>query len=439
MRDLGNRLKSLRRPIRVAVIGAGTAGKGLFYQAGITPGIAAVGLCDLRLAKAVAAAEEFHRPYRVVTRPGEVEDTIAAGEVALCEDAELLCRAQSVDVLLEACNDIYGGALHALAALETGKDVVMMNAEADLAFGPYLLRVAREHERVYTSCDGDQPGCLARLIDEVRLWGFELVMAGNIKGFLDRYADPTTILPEAEKRSLDPKMCAGFTDGTKLCVEMALVANGYDLVTLTPGMNGPRCSRVQEALELFDLPAIRDSGHAVVEYVLGARPFGGVFVIGYCDDPYQVRSFSWMPAEVGKGPFFVFDRPYHLVHIEAMRCVAEAFLDREPLLQPRAGLKTDVYAYAKRPLRRGEKLDGVGGYCCYGLIENRERSGAFTGRRAGLPICLSEGVTMARDVAQDDKIYLDDVLYDPDRPDFAMYRLAAEADESQRAIGDSRA
>lgn len=425
MRDLLARLRSLPTPIRVGVIGAGTAGKGLFYQAGMTPGLQPVGLCDIKVDKAVAAAEEFGHPYRLVESEGEWEDAIAAGLLAICEDAELLARAASVDVLLEASNDVAGGARHALAALETGKDVVIMNAEADLAFGPYLLRVAEANGRVYTSCDGDQPGCLARLIDEVSLWGFELVMAGNIKGYLDRYADPTSIVPEAEKRSLDPKMCAGFTDGTKLCVEMALVANAYDLAVLKPGMLGPRCSRVQEALELFDLAAIRESGRPVVDYVLGARPYGGVFVIGYCDEPYQVRSFSWMPSEVGKGPFFIFDRPYHLVHIEAMRCVAEAYLEREPLLQPRAGLKTDVYAYAKRHLRRGERLDGIGGYTCYGLIENREQSGAVTSRRAGLPICLSEGVVLARDVAQDDKIYLDDVLYDPERPDFKLYRLAA--------------
>ena len=39
--------------------------------------------------------------------------------------------------------------------------------------------------------------------------------------------------------------------------------------------------------------------------------------------------------------------------------MAEAFLDRQPLLQPTYGFKTNVYAYAKRGLRQGEKLDGV--------------------------------------------------------------------------------
>ena len=65
-------------------------------------------------------------------------------------------------------------------------------------------------------------------------------MAGNIKGFLDRYANPTTIIPEADKRNLDYKMCTAYTDGTKLNIEMALLANALDLKTIVPGMHGPK-------------------------------------------------------------------------------------------------------------------------------------------------------------------------------------------------------
>lgn len=297
----------------------------------------------------------------------------------------------------------------------------MMNAEADLIFGPYLMHLAQQKGVVYTSCDGDQPGCLRRLIDEVRLWGFELVMAGNIKGFLDRYSNPAKIVPEADKRFLDHKMCAGYTDGTKLCVEMALVANAFDLVTMVPGMCGPRAQRLVEVFDRFDFPAIRANGRGVVDYVIGSRPYGGVFVVGYCDNKYQQSMLGWFPSEVGKGPFYVFDRPYHLVHIEAMRCVAEAFLDREALLQPTHGFKTNVYAYAKRDLRQGEKLDGVGGYTCYGLIENC----ADNRSRPGVPICLADNVVLNRDVAQDEKLFMEDIVYDPHRLDYKLYSLAA--------------
>lgn len=421
MSDTLTRLKSLEQPIRVAIIGIGSAGKGLFYQCGITPGIACVGIADKDVGKAVEAAKAFGRPHRVVEGLGELEDAVAEGLVAVCSDGEMLARCESADVLLDASSAIVEGGKFALAAIETGKDLVMMNAEADLIFGPYLMRLAREQGLVYTSCDGDQPGCIRRLIDEIQLWGFELVMAGNVKGFLDRYSDPTKIVPEARKRFLDPKMCAGYTDGTKLSVEMALVANAYDLVTMVPGMRGPRAGCLTEVFDLFDFEAIHKGGRPVVDYVLGSRPYGGVFVVGYCDDKYQQSMLGWFPSEVGKGPFYVFERPYHLIHIEAMKCIVEAFLDRDSLLQPTYGFKTNVYTYAKRNLRKGEKLDGIGGYTCYGLIENCSENR----QRPGVPICLADDVTLRRDVPKDQKIFMEDLAYNPSRLDFTLYSRAA--------------
>ncbi len=422
MADMLTRLKALDRPIRTAIIGIGSAGKGLFYQCGITPGIRCVGIADTNVTRAVEAAEAFNQPCRVVESSGQMQDAIRKGVVAVCQDGEMLARCESADVLIDASSAIIEGGKFALAAIETGKDLIMMNAEADLIYGPYLMHLAQEHGVVYTSCDGDQPACIRRLIDEIQLWGFELVMAGNIKGFLDRYSNPTKIIPEADKRFLDHKMCAGYTDGSKLSVEMALVANAYDLVTMVPGMYGPRAGRLTEIFDLFDLDAIRESGRGVVDYVLGARPYGGVFVIGYCDNKYQQSMLGWFPSEVGKGPFYVFDRPYHLVHIEAMKCVAEAFLDRDALLQPTYGLKTNVYAYAKRDLRRGEKLDGIGGYTCYGLIENCLQNR----EHAGVPICLADDVVLKHDVAKDEKIFMDDITYDANRLDYRLHSLAAE-------------
>jgi predicted homoserine dehydrogenase-like protein len=421
MTDMLTRLKGLDRPIRTAIIGVGSAGKGLFHQCGITPGIRCVAVADKNVTRAVDAAKAFNRPYRVVEELSSLHEAIRKGLVAICQDGEMLARCELADVMIDASSAIAEGGRFALAAIETGKDVVMMNAEADLIFGPYLMRVAQDNGVVYTSCDGDQPACIRRLIDEIQLWGFEFVMAGNIKGFLDRYSNPTKIVPEADKRFLDYKMCAGYTDGTKLCVEMALVANAYDLVTMVPGMYGPRANRLTEVFDLFDFEAIRAGGKAVVDYVLGSRPYGGVFVVGYCDDKYQQSMLGWFPSEVGTGPFYVFDRPYHVVHIEAMKCVAEAFLDRDALLQPTYGFRTNVYAYAKRDLRQGEKLDGIGGYTCYGLIENCSDNRVH----AGVPICLAEDVTLRRDIPQDEKIFMNDIVYDPDRLDYKLYSLAA--------------
>jgi predicted homoserine dehydrogenase-like protein len=407
---LNARLRALRKPIRVGIIGAGSMGWGLLHQCRQTPGIECVALADIELERAVAAVRAVGQEPEVVGSTPAVQDAITRGAVAVSPDGALVAGSEMIDVLVESSNSI------GLAALETGKDLVLMNSEIDLIFGPHLMRLAHERGLAYTSCDGDQHGVLKRLLDELQLWGFELVMAGNIKGFLDRYANPTTIVPEADKRSLGYKMCTAYTDGTKLSIEMALLANAVGLSVAVPGMRGPRASHVLQALELFDLANLRRNG-PVADYILGAEPGGGVFAVGYCDDPYQRDMMSYY--KMGAGPFYVFYRPYHLCHVEAARCIAEAHLDKLPLLEPRCGFLTNVYAYAKCDLRGGEKLDGIGGYTCYGMIDNC--AGAA---QPGLPICLAEGVPLARDVARDQPILMSDVDHDEESFEFSLFRAA---------------
>ena len=402
----------------LAVVGIGSMGRGLAYQAGITPGVRCDALADIDLDRPIQWAAFLNRPCRVVRSAAEADAAIGAGSIAITDNAAVLADCRAIDVLIESSSDVAAGGVHAERFIAARKHVVMMNAEADLLFGPYLLRHAQEHGVVYTSTDGDQHGVIKRLVDDLRLWGLELVMAGNIKGFLDRAANPTTIVPEAVKRNYDPKQTAGYTDGSKLNVEMALLANALGLSTRTPGMSGPRLEHVTQVLEHFDFDAIRGDG-PVVDYILGAEPNGGVFAVGYCDSAYQRSMLATL--KMGDGPYYVVYRPYHLCHIEAMMTVMQAARG-VPLLQPVHGFRTNVYAYAKRDLRAGEHLDGVGGYCCYGLIENCDSSSP-----EGVPICLSDDMALVRDVRQGERLAWNDVRADYRRPAWAMFEKARAA------------
>ena len=410
-----NRLKQLDKSIRIAIIGVGSMGKGLLYQSLINPGIQSVAIADLDINRAICAAEEMKCNYRVAHDLEGVHTAIRDGAMAVCEDGDLLARCDFVDALVESSNSVNAAARFAMTALEHRKHLILMNSEIDLTFGPYLLRLAQDNGVTYTSCDGDQHGVIKHLINEIQLWGFDLVMAGNIKGFLDRYSDPVKIIPEADIRKLGYKMATAYTDGTKLSVEMALVANACGLAVTVPGMQGPRANDVHEVFTLFDFDSIWRSGQPVVDYILGAEPNGGVFAVGRCDNPYQMAMLSYY--KMGSGPFYLFYRPYHLCHVEAIACIAEASLDGRSLLRPDWGLRTNVYAYAKRSLRKGERVDGIGGFTCYGLIDNSDVDQS----RNGLPICLADDVTLKRDISKDRKIHLDDINYDPGRLDFDLY------------------
>lgn len=414
---------SVDRGISIGIIGLGAMGKGLLYQSSITPGIRTIAVCDTDVPKACDILREFGISHRIAVTEEELSRTVSEGDVAVLRDGVLLAQIPSLDAVVEATGTIIPAAQFSIAALRANKHLILMNSEIDLIFGAYLSRLAKRHGVVCTSCDGDQYGVLKHMIDEIAQWGFQLVMAGNIKGFLDRTANPTSIIPEADKRNLDYKACASYTDGTKLNIEMAITANAFGLSTKQTGMFGPVCDSIDQVNECFDFHALWRDQKPFVDYVLGAKPGGGVFVIGYCDNPYQQKMLQYY--KMGDGPLYTFYRPYHLCHIEAMACIQDAVLRHQALMTPAFGFVTNVYAYAKKNLVSGDMLDGIGGYTCYGLIENCEDQSPAP----GLPICLADQVCLKRDMKQGEKILFSDVEFDPTRIDFELFALASGREE----------
>ncbi|MFC1680933.1 homoserine dehydrogenase [Pseudomonadota bacterium] len=372
MLDRLRNLQQENRPVRVGLVGAGAMGLGIARQIGITPGMELAFATDLSLPSAERAARASGQnaapvaPGRdLARRPG----ACLFGDDSL---AVLTDPAIEFDVLVEASNSIGPAARYCRAAIEGARHVVLMNAEVDLALGPLLQQEAKRSNVVVTSDGGDQHGVLKRMIDDILLWGFRIVQAGNIKGFLDRYATAEGLAEEAAKRYLDPVQCCAYTDGTKLNIEMALIANGLGLLPARPGMEGPACADVHEVMTLFDFDGYGDTGR--VDYVLGAEPSGGVYVVGHCDDELQMRYLNYY--KLGEGPYYLFYRPYHLCHFETPRVIAECALAQEALLRPDHGRVTDVYAYTKRPVRAGTSIEhGIGGDHFYGLIDERDNGG----------------------------------------------------------------
>lgn len=421
MISMKQRLMSLDKDIRVAVIGIGSMGKGLVYQIHSTPGMKPVAIADIHIKKAIDCAKWLQLEYEIVDTVADLNYSIQRGKLAITDNGELLASSNLVHVLIESSSAVLQGAVHAMRAISNHQHVVMMNFEADLMYGSLLLRAAQDEGVVYTCADGDKPTAIKKLVDEIKLCGFDLVMAGNIKNFQDRYTTPDRIAFEADMRHLDHTMCSYFADGTKVNVEMAVLANAINGKPAVPGMMGKRASNINDIFRLYNFDQLWDGHTPLVDYLLGAEPRGGVFVIGHTKDKFQQATLGWFPPDIGPGPYYLFYRPYYLGHIEAMQCVAEAYLDCTSRLQPAYGMKTNVFSYAKRDLRQGEVLDGRGGQHAYGLIENMEDN--F--ENPGLPILISQNLRLKRNIGKDERIGLNDVEYDPKDKAFSLYFEAA--------------
>ena len=114
---------------------------------------------------------------------------------------------------------------------------------------------------------------------------------------------------------------------------------------------------------------------------------------------------------MGDGPLYVFYTPYHLCHLEVPLTVARAVLFKDAAVTPIDRPIVDVVTLAKRDLKAGELLDGIGGFTCYGVAENIEVSQAEN----LLPMGLSDGCRMKRDVPRDHPLTYDDVELPPNR------------------------
>jgi predicted homoserine dehydrogenase-like protein len=231
--------------------------------------------------------------------------------------------------------------------------------------------------------------------------GCKPVLAGNMKGLQDPYRTPETQASYAAQYHQKPEMVTSFADGTKVSMEMAVVANATGLRVGKRGMYGPRCKHVKDALNLFPMDQLLNGG--LVDYILGAEPAPGVFVLGYKDHPIQQRYMNYY--KMGEGPLYCFYTPYHLCHFEAHNTVARAVLFGDAAIAPQGQPMVDVVATAKTDLRAGQVLDGLGCYMTYGQCENSD----VVLEENILPIGLAEGCLLKRNIAKDAVLTYSDV------------------------------
>jgi predicted homoserine dehydrogenase-like protein len=390
-------------PIWVAMVGAGYMGRGIALQiVTATTGMKLVAISNRTLLEAERAYRQAGvDSVRAVETVAQLEAAVAQGQYAITDDAMLLCQAGNIDAVIEVTGTIEFGVHVALKAIEHGKHVILMNAELDATIGPILKVYADRTGVVITNSDGDQPGVIMNLYRFVKAIGCQPVLAGNIKGLHDPYRTPETQRGYAAKYHQKPRMVTSFADGTKISMEMATVANGTGFKAGKRGMYGPHCTHVKDALNLFPMDQLLDSG--LVDYLVGAEPAPGVFILGYNEHPIQQQYLKYY--KMGDGPLYVFYTPYHLCHLEVPLTVARAVLFQDAALAPIAGPVCDVITAAKRDLKTGEMLDGIGGFTCYGLLENSEVCQAEN----LLPMGLSQGCRLKRDIRRDEVITYDDV------------------------------
>ena len=192
-------------PIRVAASGAGWMGSGFAAQMAHVPGMELSVLIDPDLEAALQCFSGNRFGQRAISwkRPtlAQAMDAIRQGKRVITTDVALAAQLEAIDVMTDVTPSPASGAETAYAAIQHGKDVVLINIEADVTVGRMLKKLAADAGVLYSVSSGDEPGCLMELVEYVNLLGFEPIVIGKGKNNpLNPAATPDTVAESAQTR-----------------------------------------------------------------------------------------------------------------------------------------------------------------------------------------------------------------------------------------------
>jgi predicted homoserine dehydrogenase-like protein len=398
-------------PLRIGMCGAGWMGSGFVTQVTHVPGMQVVALADPdpHKARGLFIDAGFSGELIVVTdNQGEAEDAVRAGRLVVTTDYTLCTKIDAVDIVTDVTPSPASGAEIAYAGIQHGKDVVLVNIEADVTVGWVLKNLAEKNNVLYSVSSGDEPGCLMELWDFVNTLGYEPMVIGKGKNNpLQHDATPDTVAESAERDGKDPFQVASYVDGTKTMFEMACAANATGCKPMKRGMVGPEA----DMATVSDIFALKEDGGVTtasrsVDFVQGPSMAGGVFATVRIEDRRIQSDLKYL--KVGEGPYFTFFRPYHLWFLEAPLSFARAHLYRQKTLVPLDEPVAEVMTIAKRDLKVGEKLDEFGGYTFFGMIDKAGEAR----RQDALPVGLAPGSKMREPVSKGNIVTWNDVELD---------------------------
>lgn len=407
-------------PIRIGIVGCGQMGSGLAHTIHNIEGMRVAAIADIAVERGIQTYVEMGwAADKILTteNPGEVEDAIRAGRAVVTPTALHMPAFDNLEALVEVTGVPDIGARVAYDAILNRKPIIMLNVETDITIGVYLNQLARKMRSVYTVASGDEPGVCKMLYEQAILMGFEVVTLGKGKNNpIDLEATPDACVEEAALKGMNPKMLAAFKDGTKTMVEMAAVSNATGLVPDVPGMHGPKVE-VADLLKVF-IPAA-DGGifskAGVVDYSTGAIA-PGVFAIVRSYDARIRKEMKFITH--AEGPYYLHFRPYHLCDLETPQSIAEAVLLGEVTVTASA-MHSEVVCIAKRDLKPGETLAGIGGTDWYGKIMTYLEAKA----QKAVPIGVGANARVRQSICKGSVITEDDVTLDDSTFIYRLRRL----------------
>ncbi len=397
-------------PIRVGVIGAGQMGTGMIAQIATIPGMCVTGISDINLTAAQQAAKDYKASAN------------KKNDILVSKNFKEVIQSKEVEIIVDATGVPEVGAKIALETLLAKKHLVLLNVEIDITIGPLMHKLFSAADLIYSGSDGDEPAATLEMYEFAKSMGMEVLVVGKGKNNkLKIEANPDTAQAEADSKHMSSHMLAAFQDGTKTMAEMNLLSNAMGFIPDVVGMHGVKgdLDSVLQDLNLKENGGVLNK-FGVVEYVDGLAP--GIFVIVKGQNPNVSNELNYLMKK-GDRDHHILYRPFHLASLETPLTIAKAILNHDTAIVPCGALVSETVAVAKKNIKCGEKLDGIGGFCVRGVIETH----ADMRKNQNIPIGLISGNVVAkRDIPNGKFLTEDDVVLDETTTVWQLRKLQDE-------------
>jgi len=333
------------------------------------------------------------RISRVLTR--RPMDTCGEFPLTECLTNSLAELIDTADVVFECTGDPRHAAEVVDACFRAKRPVVTMNAEFHVTAGSYFVG-----KGLLSEAEGDQPGSQAALHEQAVALGFQPIVYGNMKGFLDHTPTRDAMRQWARRNGISVPMVTAFTDGTKLQIEQALVANGLGATIAEPGLLGPAVDSLRMAAHILSQEA-HCRGRAIADYVLSPQLPHGVFVIAQHDERER-DCLRYL--KLGPGPDYVLQNPHILLHLEVPKTIRRVLAEGTPLLDNGRRPTVSVMTVAKQDLQPGTRIaQGIGSFEVRGIAV------MIADYPGHAPIGLVADAIVRRPIKAGDPVALDDI------------------------------
>ena len=334
---------------------------------------------------------------------------------------------RNIEIFIEATGNPIVGTQHAYKVIQSKKNIIMVNVEADVLCGKYLSDLAKENNVIYSMAYGDQPSLILEQIEWARLNGFFVTCAGKGTKYHPsfEYSTPENVwnnygmtAGEAKNAGMNPKMFNSFVTGDKSSIEMAAVANASGLKCPKNGLTYPPVGVYDIANKLIPKDnggLIDHEGQVEVISSIDRNKIQiendlrwGVYIVIKAQNNYVKDCFKeYGMVTDNSGEYSAIWRPYHYVGLELAQSIYSIALDKKSTGHTKF-FNADVVSIAKKDLSSGEILDGEGGFTSRGrLVTSRNSVDSNF-----LPLGLSDGAKIKKSIKKDEFIKIDDVEID---------------------------